>query len=80
MTDDRLWTAEDVGRFLNRSTRVVLERMRYKRGFPRAIVLPVSRRAHPLWVPSEVREWALQHRDPDRNPTTDAKPLISQAA
>jgi hypothetical protein len=80
VTDDRLWTAEEVGRFLNRSAREVLERLRYQNKFPRAIVLPASRRAHPLWVPSEVKEWALRQREPDKIPTSDRKPLITQAA
>lgn len=77
---EHLWTADDVAAYLKRSPRKVLERMRYKEGFPQAILLPVSKRPHPLWVPSEIRAWALDHRDPDTIPTDERKPLNSNAA
>lgn len=64
MSDDRLWTAEDVATFLQQKYRTFLGHTRYAADFPRAIRLPAKKgRGYPRWVPGEVKEWAMRNRE-----------------
>ena len=64
MTNDRLWTAEEVGRYLGRTKMTVLKQDQYIVGFPRPIRLPTAKgRGHPRWVPEEIRQWAMGQRE-----------------
>ncbi|UCF24094.1 MAG: hypothetical protein JSV72_00785 [Ralstonia sp.] len=73
--DVQLWNLEMIGAYLQRSTRVVGERIVTLPGFPKAIRLPAARaktageeddgkgKAQPLWKASEVIAWTEGHRD-----------------
>lgn len=59
MTDDRLWDAEDVAKYIGAAKRVVLERYATSGNFPAPIQLPSEGgRGRMRWKPSDIRAWA----------------------
>lgn len=73
--DVQLWNLEIIGAYLQRSPRVVGERIVTLPGFPKAIRLPAASprkdedgephkgKGLPLWKASEVIAWTEGHRD-----------------
>jgi predicted DNA-binding transcriptional regulator AlpA len=53
----RLWTAEDIGQYLQMSPRTVSEKLAARPGFPKPIRLGVKR-----WYMREILEWARRSR------------------
>ena len=65
----RLWTLEDVARYLNRSVSSVRQRVVCLPDFPRAFRLPSEQKTtHRLYKAAEVIEWVEKYRDTDRLP------------
>lgn len=65
-----LWTLDDIGAYLQRSPRVIGERIASLPDFPKPIRLPSassssekSGKSQPLWEASEVIEWARGHKE-----------------
>lgn len=65
-----LWTLEDVGTYLQRSARVVGERIAVLPDFPKPIRLPSassaaekSGKSQPLWKAAEVIAWAEGYKE-----------------
>lgn len=55
--DKRLWTAEDIGQYLQMSPRTVSEKLAMQPGFPKPLKLGVKR-----WYMTEVLTWAEANR------------------
>ena len=65
--ENRLWGAEHIAEYLNRSKRVVIDRITKTPGFPEAIQLKVRQGkgmsvGQPLWKAKEVIAWVEGHR------------------
>lgn len=68
-----LWTTDDIGAYLQRSPRVVAERIVTLQGFPKPIRLPSASadaectgrrgKSNPLWEANEVIQWAKGHKE-----------------
>lgn len=61
--EDKLWDSEDVAHYLKRNTQVVRERIASLPSFPKAIRLPSSGRARPLYIAGEVIAWAKKQKE-----------------
>jgi hypothetical protein len=62
--DVDLWSATEIGAYLKRDSRQVLERYAPLPGFPKAIRLPSpGGRGQPLWKAIEIIEWATKHQE-----------------
>lgn len=62
--DVDLWSASEIGAYLKRDSRQVLERYAALPDFPKAIRLPsAGGRAQPLWKASEVIAWATKYQE-----------------
>lgn len=59
LDDRRLWSADDVGRYLGKSARFVLERAACRPDFPASIRIMGG---HRRWEPAEVKTWARRQR------------------
>lgn len=63
----QLWNLEMIGAYLQRSARVVGERVVTLPGFPKAIRLPAGKdgesKGQPLWKAAEVIAWTEGQRD-----------------
>lgn len=59
-----LWTSAECAEFFNRSQDRFWSDIAAVPGFPTPIVLPTgkSRSSRPLWVPDEVRDWAMLYK------------------
>jgi predicted DNA-binding transcriptional regulator AlpA len=62
-SDDRLWGAEDIGRYMGLAKKTVQSRVLIINTFPRAVRMPSDTGlGGKRWVPSEVKQWVLRHR------------------
>ena len=61
---DELWTAQQVGAYLQVSARQVAERYAFTPGFPKAVRLPslTGARAIKRWPRSEILKWVERLR------------------
>ena len=59
MTDDRLWTADDVARHLGVSVKFVRCTLRYESGFPAPMLVGRLLR----WPPADVQSWLESRRE-----------------
>ena len=60
--NDRLWSMEDVARYLNRSYNTVMNRISKLPDFPPAIRL-AGVHDKPLYSPKDVRKWAESKKE-----------------
>jgi predicted DNA-binding transcriptional regulator AlpA len=63
VTDDRLWTAEQVGQRLGFTAKHVRVSLRYDAGFPAPFIISGKLR----WRPSEVLAWQETRRESRTN-------------
>ena len=57
--DEKLWTIDDIAEYLGgRSKSAIQNNIITQDDFPKPV-----RIGHPLWYPSEVKAWVLNHRD-----------------
>jgi hypothetical protein len=61
--DDQLWDTADVARYFKRNPQVARETITCQPSFPKAIRLPSSGKARPLYVAGEVVAWAKKHKE-----------------
>lgn len=63
----RLWTGEQVAKYLNRHTRAAMERVTCLPTFPKPIkiITAGSKNAHPQWKAIEVIRWAERQQKRD---------------
>lgn len=64
LDDHRLWSAADIGRYVGKSARFILERAACRPDFPTSIRILGG---HRRWEPSEIKAWARRHKSGQTN-------------
>lgn len=62
-SSDDLWGMGRVAKYLDRNVQTVRNRIACLPSFPRAIRLPVSGTAQPLYNAAEVMQWAQKYKE-----------------
>jgi hypothetical protein len=61
--EDQLWDTVDVARYFKRNPQVARETITCQPSFPKAIRLPSSGKARPLYIAGEVITWAKNYKE-----------------